>query len=183
MWEAGHPRTPTNRSRRRDSDMRMDAKPDGMDTADGPAPNTHRVVSVASSSVTAETKAPGGSVEPSESGILPDAETAKAIPSGLHRLHAQSEVEVVTRHQSDDKCGELPRRPLSQHIPSHTGWAQEVIDRIQVDTAWTGKSATPFARCEGALDASGEQQYGMGCKEKVKVKMYGNGAAWNVVLM
>jgi hypothetical protein len=58
-----------------------------------------------------------------------------------------------------------------------------VIDRIQVDTALTGKSATPFARCEGALDASGEEQDGMGWKEKVKAKMYGNEAAWNDVLM
>jgi hypothetical protein len=101
--------------------MRMDAKPDGMDTADGAAPDTHRLASAASSSVMAETKAQGGSVDPGESGILPDAETANAIPSGLHRIHAQSEVEVVTGYQSDEECGGLPRSPLSQLIPAHTG--------------------------------------------------------------
>jgi hypothetical protein len=45
-----------------------------------------------------------------------------------------------------------------------------VIDKIQVDKAWTGNS-------------SGEEQDGMGWKEKVKVKMYGNEIAWNDVLM
>jgi hypothetical protein len=63
----------------------------------------------------AVTKTPGGSVDPSELGILPDADAENPVPAGLYRLHEQDEVEVILGAQPVYTRGEIPRGPLRQH--------------------------------------------------------------------